>query len=446
MGNSESHRQTFSPDECVEAKKLNERSFCITHQGFRKAQEDAWDYTSFTSDYNKTYELFCILDGHGGIETVKYCKSKLLSNLMQCIRFDSREDEEPFSIEESIKNSFVRTEIELTESFTSIGTSPSSFSSSSLESRSAEFDFVAPQKKFFRGHVLNAQAQSFVPREKEGFYEDSPPPPPPKLVYTAKDFTPSASLSNAVSSPLPKSRNNSESLCPDLEYTYDSDSSSVPPPPPPIELKSSLPNVSVSSTTTLPLEIPTTQRPLQVKIPSMPKVWYGDDGSGACALVCVKTKNAIILGNAGDCRALLIFKNRSFETLMTEHKASLPEETRRIVEAGLFVQGERVMGELMISRSIGDFKYKGKKKEIELQAVTCVPETRTIALDDTLHMLLLMSDGIVDGISMEELVDRIFEEGPLEEKLCRIIDFCIQPSRSMDNVTLLAIPLDDSSK
>ena len=167
--------------------------------------------------------------------------------------------------------------------------------------------------------------------------------------------------------------------------------------------------------------------------------WSMDDGSGACALVCIKTPGYLVFANAGDCRALLLRKDKSFEILVDEHKASDELEQARIKNAGLYVDNERVIGELLVSRSIGDFKYKGKPKEEEFQAVSCVPFTRTLPIDESFAYVLLMSDGIVDGITMEELSRILFEDGELDSKITRIINHCLLEDHSYDNMTLLAI-------
>jgi serine/threonine protein phosphatase PrpC len=181
--------------------------------------------------------------------------------------------------------------------------------------------------------------------------------------------------------------------------------------------------------------------PLKLNIPKLPKVWMGDDGSGACALACIKQPHSITIANAGDCRALLIYTDGTFKQLLPEHKAVDLHETERIKEAGLFVENGRVIGELMVSRSIGDFKYKGVPTSCEKHAVTCIPDTLTLSVEQSFSMLVLMTDGIVDGISMEELVYILLnQDTSLAERMKHIVSTCIQPNRSMDNVTLLAIP------
>jgi serine/threonine protein phosphatase PrpC len=52
-----------------------------------------------------------------------------------------------------------------------------------------------------------------------------------------------------------------------------------------------------------------------------------------------------------------------------------------------------------------------------------------------------MSDGLVDGISMEELVKTLQEGTDYNTQLKEVVRKCLEPEKSSDNMTLLAIPL-----
>lgn len=65
------------------------------------------------------------------------------------------------------------------------------------------------------------------------------------------------------------------------------------------------------------------------------------------------------MANAGDCRAVLCRAGGKTEALSIDHKPMQERESSRIVKAGGFVnQFGRVNGNLNLSRSIGDLKYK----------------------------------------------------------------------------------------
>jgi len=63
------------------------------------------------------------------------------------------------------------------------------------------------------------------------------------------------------------------------------------------------------------------------------------------------------VANAGDSRCVLCRNGVAIE-LSIDHKPDLPEELNRIHRAGGSVEEGRVMGNLNLSRSIGDLEYK----------------------------------------------------------------------------------------
>lgn len=130
------------------------------------------------------------------------------------------------------------------------------------------------------------------------------------------------------------------------------------------------------------------------------------DDSGCCCLVAiVRTEGEdkqVTIAGVGDCTALLVRKDKTFESVIPHHKPE--KESERILRAGLYVTDNRVNGELAVSRSMGDFQYKGMCKDETNHAVTCIPDVMTLRIDPSIHScLLLFSDGISDGVDNEEL-------------------------------------------
>jgi hypothetical protein len=80
--------------------------------------------------------------------------------------------------------------------------------------------------------------------------------------------------------------------------------------------------------------------------------------AGATAVVAVILGNKLTVANAGDSRAILC-RNGMAYALSADHKPLQDREMRRIRNAGGFVNHfGRVNGNLNLSRSIGDLKYK----------------------------------------------------------------------------------------
>jgi len=381
MGNIPPNRNR-SELELPESKLCKDGSVIITHQGLRGYQEDAFDFKHLELYTEGSLFLYGVYDGHGGTGASNYCKKMLLKNISNSLCFDASCLENSERVEKLVKEAFVTTERELFSHDFSETDSPCAVLEDSEDCN----------------RILSTLESPLSPRV--GVLSGGGGSSPSLLSPLSKPFTPKIMQEHS-------------------QPNYQSSVSST-------LVNQSLEGNSGSNSL------------LNLRI--LPPRWSSDDGSGACALVCIKTPRYVVLGNAGDCRALLVRKDMSFEILVDEHKASDETEHSRIKSAGLYVEDERVIGELLVSRSIGDFKYKGKPKEENLQAVSCVPFTRTLLIDETFAYILLMSDGIVDGITMEKLSQiLITEEGSLDSKLKQIVNHCLLEDHSYDNMTLLGI-------
>lgn len=134
----------------------------------------------------------------------------------------------------------------------------------------------------------------------------------------------------------------------------------------------------------------------------------GEDGSTALVVVCDMKSNTVVCGNLGDCRCVM-FNGTLTEVLSShlklshDHKASDPEEKKRIEAAGhsveetvALVRGQRVKvarvdGIIAVARSVGDYEFKGGEEPQE-QAVSCWADVKTTEVGDG-TTLILASDG-----------------------------------------------------
>lgn len=81
--------------------------------------------------------------------------------------------------------------------------------------------------------------------------------------------------------------------------------------------------------------------------------------AGCTAIVAVIIGRTLTVANAGDSRAVLCRAGGRTEALSFDHKPHQVREMLRIANSGGFVnQFGRVNGNLNLSRSIGDLKYK----------------------------------------------------------------------------------------
>lgn len=104
--------------------------------------------------------------------------------------------------------------------------------------------------------------------------------------------------------------------------------------------------------------------------------------------------------NVGDSRAMVIRKSGEFVAITEDHKPNDEKERARIVNAGGFVQSNRVDGNLALSRAMGDRVYKlNSQLPMEQQKVIAVPDFQQHILFRG-DVLLVSCDGIFESTAM----------------------------------------------
>ena len=183
-----------------------------------------------------------------------------------------------------------------------------------------------------------------------------------------------------------------------------------------------------------------------------------DQGSTGTIIHIIRDKNNRLFvynGNAGDSRATLI-SPRKILRLSKDHRASDKEEKKRILSEGGLVFHGRVNGELMLTRSFGDFAFKqtGKnttnlKKTASTgevgrfrKGVICDPFITQIEIDQNVdnQFLFLASDGIWDVISEEEM-QQLIKVNTDTQYLSSIIIEKALIKQAWDNLSIFVVKL-----
>ena len=85
------------------------------------------------------------------------------------------------------------------------------------------------------------------------------------------------------------------------------------------------------------------------------------DSKGATANVILIKDQVLYIANAGDSRAVASVGGKAMP-LSVDHKPHLLQERQRILRAGSTINAEgRIDGNLNLSRSLGDLRYKKNK-------------------------------------------------------------------------------------
>ncbi len=181
---------------------------------------------------------------------------------------------------------------------------------------------------------------------------------------------------------------------------------------------------------------------------------------GSTALVACINNRRLYIGNAGDCRAILIKKPaetdkpqltgnhyhdtqlkydyNDIDVLTSDHKPNRPDEEQRIKKLGGRVVhwGRwRVQGVLAVSRAIGD---------VNLQPyVTCDPEICSRNLEDNDVIIVIASDGVWDALSNEHVARCVMQAVYTKPWIQVARELCDEAKimGSTDNITAQIIDL-----
>jgi len=179
--------------------------------------------------------------------------------------------------------------------------------------------------------------------------------------------------------------------------------------------------------------------------------------AGCTAVVALLVGKTLTVANAGDSRAVLCRKGGETEPLSFDHKPQQATEMNRIKNAGGFVnQFGRVNGNLNLSRSIGDLKYKQVPHISPAeQMITAEPDILQVTLHEGDEFLILGCDGIWDCLTNEKAVqyvrERIDTKEPREigeEMLDDIISDDPKATQGIggDNMTIMIVDLLPASR
>jgi len=179
--------------------------------------------------------------------------------------------------------------------------------------------------------------------------------------------------------------------------------------------------------------------------------------AGCTAVCAVIVGGTLTVANAGDSRVVLCRQHGITEAMSFDHKPMSEIEMKRITEAGGFVnQFGRVNGNLNLSRSIGDLKYKKVPNIAPAdQMITAQPDIKSVTLNEKDEFIILACDGIWDCLTNEEAVkyvlDRIDTTSPTEigiEMLDEIISVNPRETQGIggDNMTVMIVDLQPTKR
>jgi len=146
--------------------------------------------------------------------------------------------------------------------------------------------------------------------------------------------------------------------------------------------------------------------------------------SGCTACVCLlqdeRHARLIYTAHLGDSRAIMARNGRATRlTSMTDHKSTDPMEVKRVIEAGGFIQNDRVNGMLAMTRALGDHILK--MPMLPNDVVSNVPDITSTEVTPQDTFIIVACDGLWDVVSDQQAVDLVNESvrelAPLQRQL-----------------------------
>ena len=144
-------------------------------------------------------------------------------------------------------------------------------------------------------------------------------------------------------------------------------------------------------------------------------------------------------------------RNGDCVELSKDHKPEDQVEIDRIEKSGSVITEGRVDGNLNLTRSLGDLKYKDRKHLTpEEQAITANPDVTVFPLSDDIDFIVMGCDGIWEKKSNEEQIDWIqnnnsYKDSKLKQAVIELLHDNLSPSIQetagigCDNMTCIII-------
>ena len=201
---------------------------------------------------------------------------------------------------------------------------------------------------------------------------------------------------------------------------------------------------------------------------------FKNDFSGCCVLICLIINENIFIGNCGNSKLLIYKKNtKKFEILTNEHSLNNKKEKERIEKNGGKIFQEKILinkyineiktvfdeefninnlnkkiyllgpkrfkpGNLLITRSIGDFHIKNENNKLIIPN----PHLNSYKINKNSDFILILNDAICNYVKKEEIekIVDLFKENGVEKKF--ICDFLLKmalKNNCIDNICCVLI-------
>ena len=165
--------------------------------------------------------------------------------------------------------------------------------------------------------------------------------------------------------------------------------------------------------------------------------FFDSEYIGTTATLVLIKDNKIYCANVGDSKAYIIY-DQNYKQISSDHKCTVEEEKNRVLSSGGKIHKNRVMGQLILTRTLGDLYVKQF-------GVINTPDISVNEINDKIKYVVLASDGVWDVIDLDTLVG-MGKSGKYVGEFCEdIVKLSIQKG-TKDNVSCIVISFQDNVK
>jgi serine/threonine protein phosphatase PrpC len=158
--------------------------------------------------------------------------------------------------------------------------------------------------------------------------------------------------------------------------------------------------------------------------------FYDSDYTGSTATLVIISDNKIYCGNVGDSKSYLI-DNEKVIQISTDHKCTNEEEGIRIKNSGGQIIKNRVMGQLILTRTLGDLYVKQF-------GVINTPDINVYDINETINYIIIASDGVWDVVDLDTITN-MGKAGKNVGEFCKDIVKLAINKGTKDNVSCIVV-------
>ena len=158
--------------------------------------------------------------------------------------------------------------------------------------------------------------------------------------------------------------------------------------------------------------------------------FFDSEYIGTTATIVLIKDNKIYCANVGDSKAYIIYDN-SYTQISSDHKCTIEDEKIRVESMGGEINKNRVMGQLILTRTLGDLYVKQ-------YGVISTPDISVNDIRGNMKYIILASDGIWDVVDLDTLVG-MGKAGKNVGEFCEDIVKLAINKNTKDNVSCIVI-------